>query len=71
MFPSAVRLAASLLQPDNHMLDQSILLVGEIFDMTKIGEACAADGVYEFLFSCPPLEITGGVGSPITPLAIR
>jgi len=47
------------------------LLVGEIFDMTEIGEACAADGVYEFLFSCPPLEITGGVGSPITPLAIR
>ena len=59
-------------QPLHQVMIPNIgLLVGEIFDMTEIGEACAADGVYDFMFVCPPLEITGAVGSPITPLAIR
>ena len=29
------------------------------------------DGVWEFLFSAPPLRVTGGVGSPLNPLAIK
>jgi len=41
------------------------LLVGEIFDLEKIAEDCAADKVYEFMFVAPPLPITGAVGSPI------
>jgi hypothetical protein len=32
---------------------------------------CAEDGVYEFFLSAPPLTITGSVGSPLNPLAIR
>ena len=47
------------------------LLVGEIFDLDELGEHCAADGVYEFLFVGPPLAITGGVGSPVNPQAIK
>jgi kynurenine formamidase len=47
------------------------LLVGEIFDLEALASDCAADGVYEFLFSAPPLPITGGVGSPVNPLAIK
>jgi kynurenine formamidase len=47
------------------------LLVGEIFDLEALAEDCAADGTYEFLFSAPPLPITGGVGSPVNPLAIK
>ncbi len=31
----------------------------------------AADGTYEFLFVAPPLPITGAVGSPINPQAIK
>jgi hypothetical protein len=27
--------------------------------------------VYEFFFTAPPLPITGAVGSPINPLAIK
>jgi kynurenine formamidase len=60
------------MQPLHQVMIPNIgLLVGEIFDMTAIGEACAEDGNYEFMFVCPPLEITGAVGSPITPLALR
>ena len=29
------------------------------------------DGTYAFLFTAPPLPITGAVGSPINPLAIK
>ncbi len=47
------------------------LMVGEIFDLEPLAEACASDGVYEFLFTAPPLPITGGVGSPVNPIAIR
>jgi kynurenine formamidase len=47
------------------------LLIGEIFDLEKLADDCAADGCYQFLFVAPPLPITGGVGSPINPLAIK
>ena len=47
------------------------LLVGEIFDLEALAADCAADGRYEFLFAAPPLPITGGVGSPVNPLAIK
>ncbi len=47
------------------------LLVGEIFDLEALAEDCAGDGRYEFLFSAPPLPITGAVGSPVNPLAIK
>lgn len=47
------------------------LLMGEIFDLEALAEDCAADGRYEFLFSGVPLPITGGVGSPVNPVAIK
>ena len=47
------------------------MLVGEIFALDELSEACAADGVYEFLFVGPPLPFTGAVGSPLNPVAIR
>ncbi len=47
------------------------MLVGEIFDLEALASDCAADGVYEFLFVAPPLTITGAVGSPINPQAIK
>ena len=31
----------------------------------------AADGVYEFQLVAPPLRVTGGVGSPLNPIAIK
>ncbi len=47
------------------------MLVGEIFELDGLAEDCARDGVYEFQFVAPPLPITGAVGSPINPLAIK
>ncbi len=47
------------------------LLVGEIFDLDPLAEDCAADGRYEFLLTAAPLPITGGVGSPVNPVAIK
>ena len=44
---------------------------GEIFHLDGLAEACAEDGRYAFLFTAPPLPITGAVGSPINPLAIK
>jgi kynurenine formamidase len=45
--------------------------LGEIFDLEALAADCAEDGQYDFLFSAPPLAITGGFGSPINPLALK
>lgn len=47
------------------------LTVGEIFDLESLSADCADDGVYEFLFSAAPLPITGAVGSPVNPVAVK
>ena len=47
------------------------LTLGEMFDLEALAADCAADGVYEFLLSAPALRVTGGVGSPLNPLAIK
>ena len=47
------------------------LTIGEIFFLDDLAEDCARDGVYEFFFVAAPLPITGAVGSPINPLAIK
>ena len=45
--------------------------LGEILDLEELAADCAADGVWEFFFCAPPLKVTGAVGSPINPLAIK
>lgn len=47
------------------------MTLGEIFDLDALAADCVADGVWEFFFTCPPLKVERGVGSPITPLAIK
>jgi kynurenine formamidase len=47
------------------------MTMGEIFYVKELAEDCAADGVYEFLFVAPAIPITGAVGSPTNPLAIK
>jgi kynurenine formamidase len=47
------------------------LLLGEIFDLEELAEDCRRDGCYEFMFVAPPLPITGAVGSPVNPQAIK
>jgi len=47
------------------------MTMGEIFYLKDIADDCDDDGIYEFLFVAPALPITGAVGSPINPLAIK
>lgn len=52
------------------LLANAGMTIGEIFDLEALATACAEEARYEFFFSAPPLPITGGVGSPVNPLAI-
>ncbi|MFD7599741.1 cyclase family protein [Streptomyces mirabilis] len=47
------------------------LLIGEMWDLDGLAEDCAADGVYDFWLTAAPLPITGAVGSPVNPIAVK
>jgi kynurenine formamidase len=47
------------------------LTLGEMFVLEDLATDCARDGIWEFLFTAPPLKISGGVGSPLNPLAVK
>ncbi|GHG29359.1 cyclase [Streptomyces sp. NE5-10] len=47
------------------------LLIGEMWDFEALAEDCAADGVYAFWLTAAPLPITGAVGSPVNPVAVK
>lgn len=45
--------------------------IGEMWDLEALAEDCASDGRFTFFLAAQPLTITGSVGSPINPLAIK
>ncbi|MBX6764807.1 MAG: cyclase family protein [Rubrobacteraceae bacterium] len=47
------------------------LTIGEMFDLEALAEDCARDGVYEFLLVAGPLPVTGAVGAPVNPIAVK
>jgi kynurenine formamidase len=47
------------------------MMLGEIFDLDGLATDCAEDGVWEFFLSAPPLRVVGGVGSPVSPMAVK
>ncbi len=47
------------------------LLLGEFWNLTALAADCAEDGVFEFQVVAPPLNVTGAVGSPVNPIAIK
>jgi kynurenine formamidase len=47
------------------------LLIGEMWDLDALAEDCAADGVHDFWLTAAPLPITGAVGSPVNPIAVK
>jgi kynurenine formamidase len=53
------------------LLTAAGVYLGEMWDLEALAEDCAADGVYEFFLSAPPMAVTGAVGSPVTPIAIK
>jgi kynurenine formamidase len=46
------------------------LLLGEMFQLEQLADACAAEGVYEMFISAPPLPFTGSAGAPPGPVAV-
>jgi kynurenine formamidase len=47
------------------------LTLGEMFDFEALAADCEADGVWEFFFVSPGLKVTGAVGTPLSPVAIK
>ncbi|MCP9212400.1 cyclase family protein [Streptomyces sp. NEAU-Y11] len=47
------------------------LLIGEMWDPEALARDCAADGVHEFWLTAAPLPVTGAVGSPVNPVAVK
>jgi hypothetical protein len=47
------------------------LFIGEMWDPDALAAACAEDGIYEFFLVAAPLKVTGAVGAPLNPIAVR
>ncbi|WP_116453586.1 cyclase family protein [Blastococcus litoris] len=47
------------------------LSIGEMWDLDALAADCAADGRYDFWLTAAPLPITGAVGSPVNPIAVK
>ena len=45
--------------------------IGELWDLDPLAADCAADGVYEGLFTSAPLRVAGGVASPPNALVLK
>ena len=38
--------------------------------LEPLAQACEEEGRYEFMFTAPPLNVVGGTGSPLNPIAV-
>jgi len=47
------------------------LFIGEMWDLDALAADCAADGVYEFWLTAAPIPVTGAVGAPVNPIAVK
>jgi kynurenine formamidase len=47
------------------------LFLGEMWDLDALAADCAADGVWDFLLVAAPLPVTGAVGAPVNPIAVK
>jgi kynurenine formamidase len=47
------------------------LFLGEMWDLDALAADCAADGRYDMWLTAAPLPVTGAVGAPVNPLAVK
>jgi kynurenine formamidase len=47
------------------------LFIGEMWDVDALAADCAADGRYDFWLTAAPLPVTGAVGAPVNPIAVK
>ncbi len=53
-----------------HLVEMG-LTQGQNWVLDALADDCAADGRYTFLLDATPLPLTGGVGTPLNPLALK
>jgi kynurenine formamidase len=75
---TAVEVSRSQYEEDDQSMPMHLLCLrdmglpfGELWNLEALAHDCASDGVYEFQLVAPPLRVTGAVGSPLNPLAIK
>jgi kynurenine formamidase len=47
------------------------MMLGELWWLEDLATDCASDGVYTFHLVAAPLRVTGAVGSPVNPIALK
>jgi hypothetical protein len=47
------------------------LFLGEMWDFDALAADCAADGRWDFWLTAAPLPVTGAVGAPVNPIAVK
>ena len=47
------------------------LFIGEMWDLDALAADCAEDGQYDFWLTAAPLRVTGAVGAPVNPIAVK
>jgi kynurenine formamidase len=47
------------------------LFLGEMWDLDALAADCATDGRWDFFLTAAPLPVTGAVGSPVNPIAVK
>jgi kynurenine formamidase len=59
-------------QPLHQVAIPSIgLFIGEMWDLDALAADCAVDGRYDFWLTAAPLPVTGAVGAPVNPIAVK
>ena len=43
----------------------------DTWDFEPLAADCASDGIYEFWLTTAPLTVTGAVGAPVNPIAVK
>ncbi|SDF41904.1 Putative cyclase [Lentzea fradiae] len=47
------------------------LFLGEMWNLDELAEACAEDGSHAFWLTAAPIPVTGAVGAPVNPVAVK
>jgi kynurenine formamidase len=47
------------------------LTIGEMWDLDALAADCADDGRWDFFLTAAPIPVTGAVGSPVNPVAVK
>ena len=47
------------------------LFLGEMWDLDALAADCATDGRWDFFLTAAPLPVTGAVGAPVNPIAVK